>query len=351
MNIQIFNLAQDNVISSYVGLGFSNYEYALEKVYPLINRFDAQRKFLETKFYDRLERDIFKGCLMPPITLAFVEKKITLNEPSELTAYVNDNISRGYILDGIQRLSTLYRAASKGEFKTETETFVFDMKKEIFFNVIIADNKDKLLYRMITLNNGQKGMTPRHQIEILTQELFDFKSLKHKVQTEKEKSEAPEKDAFSLGDISKGYIAFLTANVHNENSKIIDEKMDQILVGRILDTDINSYELQFGDIINFLDRISENSVNRAWLQVANNFIGFCVGIRKSFNYVFNLPPEIIQTAFQNFDIAFKTINTSKINIGKYRRELSKYYVQNAEQLFTNSAENLSEKFFEQTVSE
>lgn len=62
--------------------------------------------------------------------------------------------------------------------------------------------------------------------------------------------------------------------------------MDQILVGRILDTDINSYELQFSDIIKFSDIIAENITNLEWLQVANNFIGFCVGIRKSFNYVF-----------------------------------------------------------------
>src|SRR5690606_661944 len=118
--------------------------------------------------------------------------------------------------DGIQRLNTLVRASKKPGFKPETK---------IFFNVIVADNKDKLLYRMITLNNGQKGMTPRHQIEILTQELFDFKDLKIKVQTEKEKSENTEKDAYSVGAISQGYIAFLTSNVHNENAKIIDEKM------------------------------------------------------------------------------------------------------------------------------
>lgn len=342
MSITIYNIAKDNVINSIVGIGTSTYKFTLENIYPLINRFDAQRKFLDNKFYERLERDILKGCLMPPITIAFVEEKNTLSNPKELNQYVDMNISKGFILDGIQRLSTLHRASQKEGF---------DFNKEIFFNVIIADNKDKLLYRMITLNNGQKGMTPRHQIEILTQELFDFKSLKHKVQTEKEKSEEPIKGAFSLGDISKGYIAFLTDNVHNENSKIIDEKMDQILVGRILDTDINSYELQFNEIINFVDTVSQNEINRDWLQVANNFIGFCVGVRKSYNYIFNQDPEILAIAFKNFEVAFKIINTSKINIGKYRRELAKFYVENAEKLFQQDIDTISEKFFEQTVTE
>ena len=342
MGIEIFNLAEDKVISSFVGLGQSNYEFALDKVLPLINRFEAQRKFLDIKFYERLERDILKDCMMPPITLAFVEKDKKFIDKKELQEYTNKNISHGYILDGIQRLNTLKRASSKENF---------NVQKELFFNVIVANNKDKLLYRMITLNNGQKGMTPRHQIEILTQELFDFKDLKIKVQTEKQKSENPIKEAFSLGDISKGYIAFLTSNVNNENSKIIEEKMDQILVSRILDIDLDSYNLQFNDVISFIERVSDNNVIRDWLQVSNNFIGFCVGIKKSFSYVFNQSNDTIQTAVQNFDSAFKIINPSKVNVGKFRRELSSYFIENADTLFEEGITSLSDKFVERTITE
>lgn len=152
---------------------------------------------------------------------AFVEPTVAFKNMDEFTQYVNKNIDKGFILDVFERLSTLFRASDKKDF---------DGKRDIFFNVIVADNKDKLLYRMITLNNGQKGMTPRHQIEILTQELFDFNSLKHKVQTEKEKSEKPIKGAFSLGDISRGYIAFLTANVHNETQKSLMKKWTKFLL-------------------------------------------------------------------------------------------------------------------------
>ncbi|WP_216824387.1 hypothetical protein [Emticicia sp. TH156] len=342
MGLTIYNLAKDNVINSFVGIGQANYDYTLEKICPLINKFEEQRKLLDNRFYDRLERDILKGCLMPPITIAFVDEIINLNNAEEFTIYINDNISKGFVLDGIQRLNTLLRASKKEEF---------EKGKEIFFNIIIADNKDKLLYRMITLNNGSKGMTPRHQIEILTQELFDFSSLQHKIQTEKEKSTNPIKEAFSLADISKGYIAFLTSNVHNENSKIIDEKMDQILIGRILDTNINSYEIQFDDIVHYVDRVSINEKNRVWFQLANNFIGFCVGFRKSHRYILNLEADFLAQMFENFEIAFKAMKTSKINIGKYRRELSKYFIENAEQLFKEDAEFLTERFFEQTVTE
>ena len=342
MSIQIFNLTEDKVISSFVGLGQSSYRFALEQLAPLINRFEAQRKFLDTKFYERLERDILKGCLMPPITISFVEPGIKISTREDFEVYVNKNISHGYVLDGIQRLNTLMRAAGKDGFNPD---------KEIFLNVIVADNKDKLLYRMITLNNGQKGMTPRHQIEILTKELFDFKELKISVQTEKQKSEEPIKEAYSLGDISKGYISFLTSNVHNENSKIIEEKMDEILVNRILDIDLESYHLQFTDVILFLNKVSSNDTVRSWLQVSNNFIGFCVGIKKSFEYVFAQPVELLQNAFQNFDAAFKVINPSKVNVGKFRRELSAHFIENAIELFEKNTDFLSDRFFQITITE
>lgn len=57
---------------------------------------------------------------------------------------------------------------------------------------------------MITLNNGQKPMSPRHQIEILTQELFDFTAYPNLiVQTEKERANYPQKDAYSQSDFQK----------------------------------------------------------------------------------------------------------------------------------------------------
>ena len=223
--MKIYSEYKDLVIKSQVLLADISYKKAMTDLYPLVNRLDAQRKLLDTKFYKRLERDILDGCIMPPITIAFVNSE--KEEIKDINKYIEDNISKAYILDGIQRLNTLKRAQ---------EQLGFDFDKKLLLNIIISQSKDMLLYRMITLNNGQKPMTPRHQIEILTQELFDFKDLDIDIQTEKERSEKIVRGAFNLGDISRGYLAFLTDNVHNENTKIIGEKMDQILVGRILDS-------------------------------------------------------------------------------------------------------------------
>jgi len=340
--LNIYNKAEDKVINAICGIGETDYEFTLNNIFPLLSKLEEQRKLLDSKFYKRLERDILLGCLMPPLTLAFINKDEKITTLEELNSFIKKNINKGFILDGIQRLNTLKKASEQKNF---------DQTKEIYFNVIIAENKDKLLYRMITLNNGQKGMTPRHQIEILTKELFDFGELNIKIQTEKEKSTFSYKNSFSLGDIAKGYMAFLTNNVNNENSKIIEEKMDQILVGRILDNDINKNAIEFYDVLKLVDKHSENIYCLNWFQIVNNFIGFSVGITKSFYFINNINSTELEEILKKFEKSFKTLNTSKINLGKFRRELSKEYISNIEDYSIYSEYELDDKFFELTITE
>ena len=337
--MNVYSDYEDSVIKSKVLLADITYDQALEQLYPLINRFEAQRKLLDTRFYGRLERDILKGCMMPPITIAFVSKEI--GQIKSFEAFVNSEIKNAYILDGIQRLNTLERASKqKG----------YDGDQRLLLNIIISPSKDMLLYRMITLNNGQKPMTPRHQIEILTQELFDFSDLNIDIQSEKDRSEQIIRGAFNLGDISRGYLAFLTDNVNNENTKIIGEKMDQILVGRILDSEITDSDLEFKDIIDMIDGFATvNETVKQWLKTSNNLIGFCVGVKKSFNVLLRESPLSFAAEVQKFERAFKAINPSKVNLGRYRRELSKYFIEEYETIKTKDSEELIEDFAVITV--
>lgn len=336
--MNIYSEYQDKVIKSRVLVADTNYKEALEKLHPLVNKFEAQRKLLDTKFYKRLERDILKGCMMPPITIAFVAKN--LKAVSDFKSFVKDNISEAYILDGIQRLNTLKRASSNEDF---------DEDGKLLLNIIISPSKDMLLYRMITLNNGQKPMTPRHQIEILTQELFDFSDLTIDVQSEKERSEQIKRGSFNLGDISRGYLAFLTDNVHNENTKIIGEKMDQILVGRILDSNVTSSDIEFNDVLKKIDSLSNtNESNKKWLKTSNNLIGFCVGIKKSFKTIDQSTDTEFEEQTNKFEEAFKAINPSKVNLGKFRRDLSKYFIENYKEIVELDSDDLIEKFVEIT---
>lgn len=339
LSINIFDKAEDGVINSVVATGKTTYQYAIENLYPLIDRFSAQRKAQDKKFYARLERDILDHCLMPPITIAFVEKEFEAISENEIAKYISDNIHSGYILDGIQRLNTLNRAS---------ENERFDGAQSLYINVIISPTEDKLLYRMITLNNGQKPMTPRHQIEILTQELFDFSDIDITIQSEKERAENVVKGSFDLGDVSKAYLAFLTGTVNNDNNKIIGEKMDQIIVGRIMDKQPTDEDIEFKEVIIEIDRLSVNPIVKKWLKVGNNLIGFSVGIKSSHEIIKDTNGDSFSEATELFESAFKAINPSKVNLGKYRRELSQKFIENYDQYSAFDEMELVEQFMELT---
>lgn len=318
MSLEVFTIDHDDVIDSLVLTGRTTYGFAVDTIFPLINRFSSQRKLQSQTFYDRLRKDLLSGCIMPPITLAFVDtNELNFADAEAAQEYANLHIGNGYVLDGMQRLNTLHGIKNDENF---------DRDRTLFLNLIISPKKDMLLYRMITLNNGQRPMTPRHQIEVLTEELFDFTELDINVQSEKERGERIKRGSFNLADISKGYLAFFSGSVHVENNKIISEKMDEIIVGKIMDSAVIEGELEFEQVLRLIDVFSENPAAKSWLLVQNNLIGFCVGIRDSYDDLLALSASDFGEQVKKFDDAFKGINAAKVNLGRYRRDLSKVFI-------------------------
>lgn len=338
--IKINSVGIDKVINSIVLNAETNYSYAIERLYPLIDKYESQRKLQNKKFYDRLRRDLVNGCLMPALTLAFVEPTIDFSLDSDGIAenYINDNIEHGYILDGMQRLNTLNSVRND-----------VDPEQKLYLSIIISKKKDMLLYRMITLNNGQKPMSPRHQIEVLTEELLDYSTKNIKVQTEKQKESTPIKGSYDMADVAKSYLAFFTGNVNNENNKIISEKMDEIILGRIMSREVIEREVQFEDVIKFMDKMAEDSVNKKWFGVSNNMIGFSVGFSECHEYITSLTVGEFKSHIEAFDQAFSSINPSKVNLGKFRRTLShKYFAKSDE--YKDDYEKILNFFIEETES-
>jgi len=317
MSIKVYSVVDDNVINSYVAMASTNYEYAMKNFYPLICRLDIQRKIQDKKFYKKLERDILDGCIMPPITFAMIDDPKAKFDLSSLQKYVNENVEKGFILDGIQRLNTLQRASESENFNPKTLLYV---------NIIICNSEDKLLYRMITLNNGQRPMTPRHQVEILTANAFNFKKLGIPIQTEKERAERIIRNSFNKGDFVRGYLGFITDSVNIENDKIIDSKMNDLLVSKIMDNEPKNYDIKFEDIATLIGKYSKDNELFNWFKNTNNLIGFCVGVKKTYKILAKLKIDEFKNNVETFENAFKSLNPSKIKLGKYRRELLSLYL-------------------------
>lgn len=343
--ITIFSSARDEVIRSCVSIGQTDYRYVLDNLHPLLLKFDEQRKLQTRSFYSRLRKDIVNGCVMPPLTIAFVDDDISAcSDPSRVQDFVNRNIAAGYVLDGMQRINTLLAAATEKGFQEG---------RVIPLNVIVTERYDFLLYRMVTLNNGQRPMTARHQIEMLTKGMVETEQLKNlEVRSEKDASvKAPSGRSLKGSDVAEAYTAFLSNSVNNSNSRIIQSKLDEILVGKVMDSGISELSFGFQDVLAEADRLSADPDALSWLRLGNNLIGFAVGIRNSYTNLVKVSPSDFGAACDRFESAFGSINASRVNVGKIRRELASDFVSNVSDYVSYDDDQIVERFFEVTAIE
>ncbi len=338
MNIKINTIDKDEVINSYFLTGVTDYETSLNELYPLIDRLDIQRKIQNVTFYKRLEQDILKGCIMPPITIAFVHPDSAEKSINEWEKFIKENINKGFILDGIQRLNTLNRIKESDDL---------DNKRPLFLNVLICKSRDNLLYRMVTLNNGQKPMSARHQIEILAANIYDFENMPLKIVSEKEAKNKRYSDALRKADVISGYLAFLSNSIGLDSKKIIQSKMDELIAKRIIDSDITYDNIEFSDVLDEIYRLTkDNEKNLKWFKSANNLIGFSVGIKKSIEELKKMSQEEFELVIENFETAFKNINISKIKVSTERKKLSKDLLENISKYKNFDADELLLEFSE-----
>ncbi|GAA5527765.1 hypothetical protein [Herpetosiphon gulosus] len=320
MSIKISSIDYDDVIKGKFITGSTNYSFAIDNLIELINKLDIQRKLQSARFYKRLEKDIIDGCIMPPLTIAFIDKIDIINNynDNQIEEYVNREIHNAFILDGIQRLNTLDRIKDNEKV---------NRNKRIFLNIIICESMDNLLYRMITLNNGQRPMTVRHQIEILMGNIYNFDNLSLSLKNEKDKSNL--KESFNKSDIINAYIAFLSASTNIENQKIIESKMNELITDKIINSDITSDDLEFNEITKLIYKmVVDNEYNMEWFKNLNNLIGFCVGIRRNFQYLINIDPNDFSQTVKEFEKTFSGFDTSKIRLSSQRRKSVDYFISN-----------------------
>lgn len=321
--IKILHEEFDGVINSKYFIGTTNYTYALEKMFPLINNLDIQRNIQNKAFYARLEGDIMKHCIMPPITLSFTENNEDFFKDPQVDweQYINDNISRGFVLDGIQRLSTLHRA-----FKSNQDFTSKVGSTTLYLNIIICSDVDKLLYRMITLNNGQKAMSARHQIEILMGNIFKFEDTGLDITTEKRQHVSSKYKVtanFKQADFVKAYLAFVSGTAIIDNNKIISDKLDELIAEKIMDSESKSESINFSKVIDVIQKLIVDQNIEKWFKVSNNLIGFCAAMKK--RVLKNEEISDFGSLIAHFENVFGTVDVSKVKLGVTRRKAVQFY--------------------------
>ncbi|GAA5176135.1 hypothetical protein GCM10025771_10070 [Niveibacterium umoris] len=324
--MKVLSVDYDEVVRSTFITASTTYEYAIDKLVPLIGRLEIQRELQSYKFYERLAKDIVKGCIMPPLTIAIIDSDPPTADVAAIGDYIDENIGNFFILDGMQRLNTIRRAAadSVGDFP---------LNRPLFVNALICKSMDLLLYRMITLNNGQKPMTARHQIEIIASNVYDFEESDIPLQAEKRKpGQKRLRGAFKKVDLIKAYLAFLTGSVNIDNEKIIQEKMDELIATKIMDSDLGESESEFDDVVDLISAWTANERIKNWLLVQNNLIGFSAGAKKGLPALNTCSPADFMSSVEVFEKAFSGIDVSKIRLGMARRKAVEHFIQNYSKL-------------------
>lgn len=143
----------------------------------ILSNNDMQRKKVKSSksVYSLLKVDLIRGCVIPPLVLAFTDSCVFDETTTEgqILEIITANPQHLMILDGLQRTYTLIAAKEeleKENNKSETEHF---LAQKIRMEIYIGINKFGILYRMLTLNTGQTPMSTRHQIEILYKNMVD----------------------------------------------------------------------------------------------------------------------------------------------------------------------------------
>lgn len=209
--------------------------------------FTIQRKRESHKAYGRLKDDIRVGASLPTITLAlkpeYVDEAISvINDTTLLTEYLSQP-GRCNILDGLQRTYILEDLKKEGhEFKNGQKLLV---------EIWLEKSLQKLIYRIIVLNAGQKPMSARHQIELL------FASLQKAIEeevgqvtlvTERDQKRRRRARVFPLQVIISGYQAFVSGATELNKDNLISQKLQ---VDTALDMGESEIQNQFSEFINY----------------------------------------------------------------------------------------------------
>lgn len=357
MQFEVTGLEYDNRISSFMVSARADYDWYIEKTRGSEENLVIQRDIIKgSKPYKNLRTDIRLGCILPTIVLAAkdVEESVTdkyLSDSGFIKASDDDLLSleeslRGIkpdsvdIIDGLQRTNALRQVLSELD-AVERETFLKrSLRLEIWLNIPFYP----LAYRMLLLNAGQRPMSMKHQIDILStglaDDLSDINGLE--VIKVKDKKRRVKPGQFHLAVLAQAFQAWLQRSPNVDRTNLVVETMavDEALesLGIDLAEDGEENRDSFRQCVSWIIKIDE-SLGQDNLKFFGNetvilgfsaAIGFC---HKNDKFKGRIEPSI-RTLLEEtdwsgldpmgvdtFDAIRRGIDTKKYNVGEATRNL------------------------------
>lgn len=237
--LQLLCMDYDNRLKAYCVTARCDYRWYLCAVASAEQNLEIQREIIKgTRVYATLRADLKRGCLMPPIVLAVkslelpdrldnqfesisdekVEKELLAGLFPQLADVNSGNM---YIIDGLQRTNALKQTLEELP-DSERESFLSkEMRVEIWLNIPFG----ALAYRMLLLNAGQKPMSIKHQIEILSMKLREELSTIPGIEIIIGSQRRTRKGQFQLAKLSETFQAWLQGQPNLDLRNLVMEQL------------------------------------------------------------------------------------------------------------------------------
>ena len=335
----------------------ADYDWYLAKTRGSEENLQIQRDVIKgTKPYKNLRADLKLGCILPTIVLAVrdIDASVTHKydkgdgfikaERADLDT-LQDAIAEATpshidIVDGLQRTNALRQTLEELSASDRPAFLARSLRLEIWINIAFFP----LAYRMLLLNAGQRPMSMKHQIDILSgglaKDLEDLQGIE--ILKLKDHKRRVRPGQFHLSSLAQAFQAWMqrSPNVDRTNlvveTMVVDEALDSLGID-LSDNGGNQRDgfRQFVDWVLQLDRYLGEEHNRFF---ANDTVvlGFAAAIgfaHKNEMLQERLPQAMTKLiadahhdaseaiGVETFDRIRRSVDTKRSNVGEATRGL------------------------------
>ncbi|MBI3188738.1 MAG: hypothetical protein HYZ31_12835 [Gammaproteobacteria bacterium] len=178
MTLDAISIDRDDRLQSYCVTAKCSYEKFLELTAGAEKNLDIQRAIIKgTKAYATLRSDLRRGCILPPIVLAAtcnlslpIEQLFDTKNLKQISNDLANLTSAGvYVIDGLQRTNAIRQTLESISDDEKPDFLARPLRVELWLNIPFG----AIAYRMLLLNAGQRPMSVKHQVEVLSSKLVD----------------------------------------------------------------------------------------------------------------------------------------------------------------------------------
>lgn len=357
MQFEVVGIDYDNRIDNFMVSARADYEWYLAKTRGSEENLAIQRDIIKgSKPYKNLRADLKLGCILPTIVLAVRDIEASVfrkYDPDDGFMKASradlDHLERAIsgitpdhvdIVDGLQRTNALRQTLAELNENEKGMYLSRSLRLEIWVNIAFFP----LAYRMLLLNAGQRPMSMKHQIDILSgglaKDLQDLPGIE--IIKLKDHKRRVRPGQFHLSTLAQAFQAWMqrSPNVDRTNlvveTMVVDEALDSL--GIDLSSEDGNQRDGFRQFVSWILQLDRALGQDQFRFFANDTVvlGFAAAIgfaHKNETLQERLPTAMAKLVadvtagredvlgVQTFDQIRRSVDTKKSNVGEATRGL------------------------------